>query len=1081
MSSENKTSTAGALVASLGCLLTLGCSDEPEGIARAQQADTVVKMDFFHRPLPEIALPNDIATRYDPNSATLRRINASMIAPTGFEVRVRELIDQLDGWGQIQPITIPFTGPIDVMSIVDRHRDDDYDTSDDALYLVNIDPNSAKYGELYHLDIGNGNYPFTLERRSNYWKNDLRADTGTLVFEEVNEDKNGNGRLDPGEDRNGNGQLDPGEDLDGDGQLDPPEDSDADGILDLPNFYPGANPDLSDPAQRIDATMTFYEKSTNTLIARPMIPLDERTTYAVVVTRRILDESGNPVGSPYPYVNHNAQTEALEHLKDVMPAGLGMDDIAFTYSFTTGTLQSEWVALRDGLYGHGAQRHLAEDFPTKVDKLWELRDEPMWPDSKQRHLLYGEQWKPLLELIATQLQGQSEGSREFDYIKESVDYIDFIAMGTFKSPQLFKRFDETGEFLPLHDQVWPIDLDLLPAEAQGEDVHFTLVVPRKESSVRGEGKQAPLVVVGHGYGSNRFEGLQFGGYLARAGLATISIDGPSHGLGLSETEQSLATALASGSGVGTGVTAFLTDRAWDQNRDGIKDSGADFWTAYLFHTRDIVRQFAVDYMQLVRLIRSFDGQRNWEHDVDGDGATDLAGDFDGDGQLEIGSESDLYFVGGSLGGIMSMIMGAIEPEVTASAPISGGAGLADVGIRSQQGGVTEAFILRGMGPLFVGSLTEEGDTLIETIVPDLNGLGTYPVATLKGVMPWDTIVVENLANGELACGFFDDAGNARVGIEADRDDPVRVLIYAGSQLIAGSEHCDLYEGAQLRAEIGTFESAITHQGEEHEAGSALVALEDGLGFKRGHPDFRRFQGLGQLVIERCDPINVARHLGMEPLYYPGTGQTTGGHMMVITTMGDMNVPASSGVTYARAAGLIDYLNADPRYGKPVNQELIDNYTAEAVHNLGRYLTPDGESVHLDIENFSEGTDRYGERIPRLEKPMRIGMDQKDFLGGTSAAIFPYTLPDGQHGFEFPNQQVDKAIRDCREACTDMSEGDPCGCEDIEVFDVGHFMFNMIGRYFISQGQTMSTDLCQSRNDCSDLPDKPEPRDPDTLK
>ena len=57
-------------------LSTAGClSEEPEGLAPAAKAETTVKLDFFHRPLPEIPLPNDIATRYDPTSATGRRVS----------------------------------------------------------------------------------------------------------------------------------------------------------------------------------------------------------------------------------------------------------------------------------------------------------------------------------------------------------------------------------------------------------------------------------------------------------------------------------------------------------------------------------------------------------------------------------------------------------------------------------------------------------------------------------------------------------------------------------------------------------------------------------------------------------------------------------------------------------------------------------------------------------------------------------------------------------------------------------------------------------------------------------------------
>ena len=100
-----------------------GCLSHLDPLMTVPESKVTVKMDFLHRPLPEIPLPNDVATRYDPQSPTSRRINASMIAPTRLEREVRTLIDELDGWGVNQQITIPFTGPIDPHSILEGHRD----------------------------------------------------------------------------------------------------------------------------------------------------------------------------------------------------------------------------------------------------------------------------------------------------------------------------------------------------------------------------------------------------------------------------------------------------------------------------------------------------------------------------------------------------------------------------------------------------------------------------------------------------------------------------------------------------------------------------------------------------------------------------------------------------------------------------------------------------------------------------------------------------------------------------------------------------------------------------------------------
>ena len=103
-------------------------------------------------------------------------------------------------------------------SILEGHRDVDYALENDVIYLVNIDPDSENFGTFTHLDVGNGNFPVVLERQDKYWENDPRGETVSLVFEEVDEDLNGNGKLEPS------------------------EDTDADGVLDVPNYPSGSEP-----------------------------------------------------------------------------------------------------------------------------------------------------------------------------------------------------------------------------------------------------------------------------------------------------------------------------------------------------------------------------------------------------------------------------------------------------------------------------------------------------------------------------------------------------------------------------------------------------------------------------------------------------------------------------------------------------------------------------------------------------------------------------------------------------------------------------------------------------------------------
>lgn len=1076
------------------------CGDPPEGLVEAPRAKVTVKFDFDHRPLPDVPLPNDIATRPDPLSPTGLRVNASMIAPTEMEMRVRRLVDQLDGWGLQQPISIPFTGPIDVQSVLDGHRDPDYDLSNDVLYLIDVDRDSPDFGRLYHLDVGNGNYPVALEDLHIYGPADPRAFTLSIPFEEADEDLDANGELTPGEvDANGNGKVDPAEDLNGNGYLDPPEDTDADGVLDEPNYLPGRTPGLDDFAGRSDALMTFYERESHTLMASPMIPLRERTTYAVVVTRRIEDLDGNPVGSPFDYINHTAQTDDLEALPEVLPDGLDLEDVAFAFSFTTQTAESGWVAIRDGLYGHGVQGHLGADFPPELEALYPLKDSKMRP-GENPYLLYHENWSDLLTFLSSAFFGVDADSSQGKSLLQAHNYVDYHVMGKFVSPQLFEVQDDQGKRLPLDNQSWPQDLDVHPVYARPEDVPFWLVMPRKESSARGKGTHAPIMLLGHGYQSNRIsETIGFAGYLAEFGIATLVIDNVHHGLALGPDEVDLLSGAMRSAGLAPTVDAILDNRAEDLDADGIADSGVQFWTSYLFHTRDVMRQSALDYMQLIRIIRSWDGEKRWGFDT-GNGPDGIAGDFDGDGVVDIGKNSPIYAMGGSLGGIMSTILGGAEPELEAVIPIAGGGRLADVGQRSREGGVPEAVILRVMGAVYYAQLAEDGITRVYAHVTELNWGRSILIAELPGILPGDTLLGENQVNGELGCGYMlpvdgvtDEEGRiiraqARIQVASDIGDETVIEIFRGPALDLESTECELADGdIEPIATVDRMQFEATFEGETYEPGP-LEAFVEGLGLRRGNPEIRRFMGIGQLVIDPADPAVFARHFNQEPLRFPGTGQSVSTNALIVTTVGDMRVPASTGVTVGRAAGYIDYLQPDPRYegtpyaGKTPNQILIDTYTTEAVNTYKRFTMagkPDADGVHMDVENFSRGTDLWGDAIPRLDPPLRLVSDHDAAgkpLDGFSGAIFTYAVPEGQHGFALPGDQTDQAIDACR------NEGrDDCDTLVGEVFDVGWYMFHTFGSFIKYHAQRNPLgEKCNTREQCNEIPPIPPVRDTSKL-
>jgi hypothetical protein len=713
---------------------------------------------------------------------------------------------------------------------------------------------------------------------------------------------------------------------------------------------------------------------------------------------------------------------------------------------------------------------------------------------------------------------------------------------------LFNRFDEEGQRLNLDLQSWPRELSLNEAETRAEEIPFWVVMPRKEVSARGQGQMVPLVLLGHGYGSNRVgELIGFSGFFAMFGAACISTDNVSHGLGLAPADQQVLTGLLESSDLGPGAEAVLFTRGGfvddngdgvpdrhfqDVNRDGTIDSGVDFWTSYLFHTRDMMRQSALDYMQLIRILRTWDGVKTWDVDTNNNGIVgdDLAGDFDGDGFVDIGRDSPLYVMGGSLGGIMSTTLGALEPEVSGIIPIAGGGRLTDVGNRSLQGGVPDAVIMRIMGPTFLTTLYDDGSAKFHTQATQLNDLTDVPIRTLvppSGVYPdgtpgrdvtlqvGDTMYAENMANGEVACAYIlpdevaDDgvAGRARVNLPSDLDDPVEIKIWRGPVLETGSTECELIEDpgppivhlTEMSAPLDDLGAPMLWEGLPIEAGK-VRALAEGFGLRRTNPEMRRFMSLAQMVLDPTDPGVLARHLAMQPFDYPNKGDRTGARFLIVTTTGDMNVPASSGITVGRAAGVIDYLYDDDRYGKPVNQVLLDTYSAEAVNTLQRFTyanPPENEEirallgldgtlgVHMDVENFSGGEDIWGDNIPRLEQGLHLIM-QKDMwgndLGGFSGAIFPYAIPQGQHGFALPGEMTDWAIKICK---LQKGDSDPSCSETAMVgntYDVGWAMFHLFGQYIL-HGDTQSPimeERCWSLDACSNIPEVPPARESEEL-
>ena len=1070
-----------------------GCVDEesPKGLRPTPPGDGPrVVFDLFARPLPVIPLPNDVATWPDPDSPTGRRVNASKVAPTGMEQRARGLFDSLDGWGTYGAISIPFDAPIDLLQFEDSFRDvngrADYDPRDDAVYVIDLTSGLPAL-----LDTGEGNFQIALDDPNRYYPNDARGGQSNILFETVDETIDG-------------------------------KDTDFDGVIDRPNLIDRNGNGLGiDPVDQVDDLVTEYEMETNTLLVRPIVPLKERHEYAVVVTNRLMGDNNQVVRSPFDWTNHVEQTERLMPLEGIFAdhadlyGGMTVDDVAFAWTFTTQSVTADLVAVNMGLRGEGPFASALQDFPIdlQVENVFGTRYASCDPASypQNRYIVPSEKFLEIARRVGTEVLDVNPD--DIEPLLESFEHIDYLTIASFKTPYLLEgepvcvqttcdpTVDVTcpssgqRELCTPYDDVnsqWRLNTKTGQIGVGVDEVAIWIAVP-KEQPEKGFVQPFPVAFYGHGYTSSALESLGFSGNLARQGIAGVGVTAAGHGLGLDGVLESVALAIFDSNCVEPLGRLALTDRARDLNNDGVKDSGADFWTGYVFHTRDMVRQSVVDYQQAIRIMQTFDGSRSSGIDYDGDGNIDAAGDLDGNGVPDFGGpDNDYYAWGQSLGGILSMIVGAVDPAVTATAPTAGSAGLIDVGLRSRQGGVKEAVILRVMGPLLLGAKVDDnpeapgtpmvsigdsprqntqcqvGQSSLWLVVPDLNSTGVVEFACSNELEPGDVVITTNLDNDEVRCARAgmdpSQQGDTRfrIGLPSDVDDHLEVAVYAAEDIPASFEFGDVcaISGVTPKERITTFEvdwppadkPELGFQGRRFLVGESLIAPAEGLGLRRQSPDLRRFLMLAMLAVEPGDPASYAAHYFLDPLDFGSRGAPAH-NLLDVPTTGDMNVPVNTGIAFARIAGILPFIPSSsplaevyPDYaatpeqeesygGRTPNQYLLDRYVIEGLNRLERYAWYSDEHlggadprIIFDPDDLDESRDQWDAPDPDIDGFPPVRAHRP--TPGTTAGVSAMAMPYvSNHGDHgFEMPTPNKA------------------------FDINTYMINLLGRYFRSRGE-----------------------------
>ena len=945
--------------------LLAACSS-PEGLRVTPDGEgPLVTVDWDAEPLPDLPFPNDLATRPDPTSPTGLRLNISLVADTHHQSEDREKLNKLSGWGIFQPITVGFRALLDLDDLAERHANDkrsgDARLDNDAFFVVDVTEGSPTFGQAAPIDIGEGRFPMDVWGPQRYFENDTRATEPSVVFDTINEDLNGNGVLDWG------------------------EDTDNDGVLDVQNTLPA---DAEDVYANL---LSWYERETNTVIIRPAVPLREKTTYAVVVTERVKGMDGSPVRSPWQFVHHTRQTEALRPLAETLPdLGLSMDDVAFTWAFTTGEVTQELVDIRRGFDGEGPLGWLDAAIPKGIQSadVMHAREEvdvhnlPV-PTLMQALELVGEIASPLIIDNYNAFGGRVVG-------------------GSFITPDFLVDKDDGGR--DDSEEVFDIDLGAGTAVYQQREVKFTCILPNEDQG------QAPYDVVmwGHGYGSSRFEFATFVWAVNRIGKAACSFDFPGHGIDVGGDYLELIEEVLTGLDLLPFLTHLQDNRSRDLDNDGEAQSGGDQWSADAFHTRDQVRQAVVDWMAMSRSL--FDCG-NGVMSRDGDGGAAMSCDWDGDDVPDIGGPgAKLYIAGGSLGGINASVAAGVMPEVTAFIPVVSGAGLLDVGLRSDIGGALEAMVGRLVTPMFIGRPQEDGSIDVIQIVNSVTKMRELHIANVPDWPAGGKVVVENIDNEIVREGYIPTDGRFRIHIPADgaRASEKRQL---SNMPEAGAVGLTPYTvpnneglGDRFRVRLQTaegedlvvleqFERDVLFEGVTYTAGSPIVAGAYGSGYTRATPSVRRVASLFSAILEPGDPVAYS------PMHFLRPSEQLGGrpaNVLHMPNTGDNIVSINTGMTQARAMGLIGNDEDDPRYGMSTDHWLIDRRVVHGIEERGPYVCNDGNPCLFDADDLDGDIDPFDEPS---DAPLRAMVET---TSGVSGMRIGYPEPGGNHGVPMPD-------------------------------------------------------------------------------
>jgi len=368
----------------------------------------------------------------------------------------------------------------------------------------------------------------------------------------------------------------------------------------------------------IGLAQLVWDGESNTVYARPERALLQARRYALVLTRKVTDEAGQPLvpatgAALVSEAAHgiSAQGLVLQRLKAL---GLQRRDLVAVSVFTTQSVTAGLEQMRAVIESGPAPElrfTLAPGGGRSAYARVELDDLEL-----RRH-------------VSTDPAASLEEPTKLPLLLVPPTDVRTIAFGSFTA----RSFLTPARRIPT-----TATRTESPTPQSTEEVDVTVYLPAGAMPRDGW----PVAIFGHGFGNDRHVvPMTVAGTLAHAGFATAAINVVGHGGG----PQGTLTVLRSGH---EAITLPAGGRGVDLDGDGRIGATEGVSTRApsplaLIGSRDGLRQTTADLMQLVRAIRR-------GVDVDGDGRIDL-------------DRERVYYFGQSFGGIYGTLLMAVDPLV----------------------------------------------------------------------------------------------------------------------------------------------------------------------------------------------------------------------------------------------------------------------------------------------------------------------------------------------------------------------------------------------------------------------------------